>query len=93
MNINWKLRLKNKVTLTAILLGIVAIVFQILGIFDVAPAVTENEIVQVVTMVIEVLALCGIVVDPTTAGISDSEQAMGYIEPKSKPPADDEGDA
>ena len=84
MNINWKLRLKNKVTQTAILLGIVAIVFQILGIFDVAPAVTENEIVQVVTMVVEVLALCGIVVDPTTKGISDSEQAMGYIEPKGK---------
>ena len=90
MNINWKLRLKNKVTLTAILLGIVAIVFQILGIFDVAPAVTENEIVQVVTMVIEVLALCGIVVDPTTSGISDSTQAMCYLEPRS---TEDEGDA
>lgn len=84
MNINWKLRLQNKVTLTAILLGIVAIVFQILGILDIAPAVTENEIVQVVTMVVEVLALCGIVVDPTTKGISDSAQAMGYLEPKGK---------
>ena len=91
MKINWKLRLQNKVTLTAIILGIVAVVFQILGIFDVVPAVTENEIVQVVTMVIEVLALCGIVVDPTTKGISDSEQAMGYIAPKSS--SADEGDA
>ncbi len=90
MKINWKLRLQNKVTLTAIILGIVAVVFQILGIFDVVPAVTENEIVQVVTMVIEVLALCGIVVDPTTSGISDSTQAMGYLEPRS---TEDEGDA
>lgn len=91
MKINWKLRLQNKAILTAIVLGIIAIVFQILAICDVAPAVTQNEIVQVATMVIEVLALCGIVVDPTTKGISDSEQAMGYLEPK--PPSNDEGDA
>jgi phi LC3 family holin len=91
MNINWKLRLQNKAILTAIVLGIIAIVFQILAICDVAPAVTQNEIVQVATMVIEVLALCGIVVDPTTAGISDSVQAMGYIAPKSS--SEDEGDA
>lgn len=91
MKINWKLRLQNKATLTAIVLGIVAVVFQILAIFDVATAVTENEIVQVISMIIEVLALCGIVVDPTTKGISDSTQALTYEEPKKS--NNDEGEA
>ena len=31
-----------------------------------------------------ILALLGIVVDPTTEGVSDSNQAMTYEEPKKK---------
>ena len=82
MNINWKLRFQNKVTLTAILLGVVALVYQILGMLGVAPAITENEIGHVIAMVIDLLVLLGVVVDPTTSGASDSAQAMNYTEPK-----------
>ena len=81
MKINWILRFQNKVTLTAIVLGMVALIYQILGILGVAPAITQNEIIQVVSMVIDLLVLLGVVVDPTTAGVSDSERAMSYIEP------------
>lgn len=81
MKINWILRFQNKVTLTAIVLGIVALIYQILGILGVAPAITQNEIIQVVSMVIDLLVLLGVVVDPTTAGVSDSERAMSYVEP------------
>lgn len=82
MNINWKLRFQNKVTLTAILLGVVAFVYQVLGMVGIAPAITENEIVQVIAMVVDLLVLLGVVVDPTTSGASDSAQAMNYTEPK-----------
>ena len=81
MKINWILRFQNKVTLTAIVLGIVALIYQILGILGIAPAITQNEIIQVVSMVIDLLVLLGVVVDPTTAGVSDSERAMSYVEP------------
>ena len=81
MKINWTLRFQNKVTLTAIVLGVVALIYQILGILGIAPTITQNEIVQVVAMVIDLLVLLGVVVDPTTAGVSDSERAMSYIEP------------
>lgn len=81
MKINWKLRLQNKVTLTAIVLGVVALVYQLLGMFNVAPSVTQNEIVQVVAMVIDLLVLLGVVVDPTTKGFSDSDRALDYTEP------------
>lgn len=82
MQINWKLRLKNKVTLTAIILGVVGIVYKILAMLGVVPPISENEVVEIVLLVVELLVLLGVVVDPTTAGASDSQQAMGYDKPK-----------
>lgn len=81
MNINWALRFKNKVTLSAIVLGLVALVYQILGLLGVAPGITENEIAQVVAMVIDLLVLLGVVVDPTTEGIADSSIALEREKP------------
>lgn len=81
MNINWKLRFQNKVTLSAILLGVVALVYQILGMLGIAPEITQNEIGQVITMVIDLLVMLGVVVDPTTKGVSDSSRALSYTTP------------
>ena len=49
--------------------------------FDVFPAVTESQIMRVVNAVLMFLSLTGVVVDPTTAGVSDSERAQAYEEP------------
>lgn len=81
MNINWALRFKNKVTLSAIVLGVLALVYQILGLLGIAPAVTENEIAQVVAMIIDLLVLLGVVVDPTTEGIADGSIALEREKP------------
>lgn len=82
MNINWKLRFRNKVTLTAIILGVIALVYQILELAGIVPSFSENQITQITVMVIDLLVLLGVVVDPTTEGISDSQQAMTYDQPK-----------
>lgn len=82
MKINWSLRLKNKTTLTAIILAIIALVYQVLGLFGVVPGISESQITEVAGMVINLLCLLGIVVDPTTSGVSDSNQAMAYSTPK-----------
>ena len=82
MQINWKLRIKNKVTLTAIVLGVVGIVYKVLAMLGIVPPISENEVVEVVMLVIELLVLLGVVVDPTTAGASDSQQAMNYEKPR-----------
>lgn len=82
MKINWKVRFQNKVTLTAIVMAVVALVYQVLGIIGVVPAVAESTIVEVGGMVINLLVLLGIVVDPTTEGAGDSQQALTYTEPK-----------
>lgn len=82
MQINWKLRLKNKVTLTAIILGVVGIVYKILAMLGVVPPISENEVVEIVLLVIELLVLLGVVVDPTTAGVGDSQLAMSFDKPR-----------
>ena len=82
MKINWKLRFQNKTTLTAIILALVALVYQVLGLFGVVPKISQDELTTVIGMVINLLCLLGIVVDPTTDGVSDSAHALTYDAPR-----------
>lgn len=82
MKINWKLRFQNKTTLTAVILALVALVYQVLGLFGVVPKISQDELTTVIGMVINLLCLLGIVVDPTTDGVSDSARALTYDTPR-----------
>ena len=82
MKINSKLRFQNKTTLTAIILALVALVYQVLSVCGVVPRVTQDQITTIAGMIINILCLLGIVVDPTTAGVGDSTQALTYDEPR-----------
>lgn len=82
--INWKLRFKNKVTLTAIVLGIIAIAYQVLDLVGIIPPFPQDKLVDIAVAIIEILVLVGVVTDPTTEGISDSTRAMTYTEPYRK---------
>ena len=81
MKLNWKVRFKNKVWLGSFLSLIVGFVYSMLALFDIFPAVTQNLVVQMLNQVLTFLGLIGVIVDPTTAGLSDSDRAMGYEEP------------
>lgn len=81
MNINWKLRFKNKATLLTLILAIVAFIYQILGIVGVTVPISQDQVTQIIGLVINVLVGLGIVVDPTTAGVGDSNSALTYTEP------------
>lgn len=89
MQINWKLRLKNKTTVAALLAALVAFVYQVCGIFGVVPLVSQDQALTFVSIILTVLVSLGILVDPTTAGLGDSKRAMGY----EKPAKADEADA
>ena len=82
MKINWKVRFKNKTWLVTFLIAILAFVYQILGMFDIVPAITQDMVTQLISAVINILVAIGVVIDPTTAGAGDSQQAMTYNEPK-----------
>ena len=78
---NLKLRLKNKATLLAIVLATVAFLYQLAGLIGIAVPITEDQVIQLVGIIINLLVGLGILVDPTTAGIKDSARALSYEEP------------
>lgn len=84
--INWKVRIKNKNFWLAIIPGILLVIQAILAVFGVKVEFGDlgNKLLEVVNSVFAVLAILGIVTDPTTEGISDSSLAMTYEEPKRK---------
>lgn len=84
MGINWKVRLKNKTFWLAIIPAVLLLVQQIVGLFGVVIDFTllQNQLVAIIGTVFSILAILGIIVDPTTKGISDSKQALTYTEPK-----------
>lgn len=82
--INWKLRLKNKTTLVTLVIAVLSLLYMALGIFGITPRVAQEEIVNLIMMLINILVILGIVVDPTTEGINDSDRAMDYDEPSPK---------
>ena len=57
----------------------IAFVYQTLGLFDVVPSVSEDNLVNVFTMLVNILAFAGVIVDPTTDGFNDSDRAMLYF--------------
>ena len=81
MKLNWTVRFKNKVWLGSFLSLIVSFVYSMLALFDVFPGVTQNHVAEILNQVLTFLGLIGVIVDPTTAGLGDSERAMGYEEP------------
>lgn len=85
-NINWTVRIMNKtfwVTLIPALLLLVQVVAAVFG-FTLNLGDMGNRLLDVVNALFAVLAILGIVTDPTTDGVSDSAQAMTYDKPKSK---------
>lgn len=82
MKINWKLRLKNKVVLTSLAALSVGFIYQVCGIFGVVPAISQDEVIQGLGLLINILVASGVVTDPTTAGMGDSKLAVSYDSPR-----------
>ncbi len=82
--INWKLRLQNKTTLVTLIILAVGFVYQVISLFGIVPTVSEEQITNALVLLVNILVTVGVVVDPTTAGITDSKQALTYNEPKTK---------
>ena len=81
MELNWKVRFKNKVWLAAFLSTIITFIYTILAMLDIFPIITKNTVLQIVDYVLMLLSLVGVIVDPTTSGVGDSRRALSYEEP------------
>lgn len=88
MNINWNVRLQNKIWVMSFLsqLFIVAelmlIAFNSLGITEYSFSENiEKWLLAMVNVVFGLLATLGLIQDPTTQDLSDSKRAMTYKKP------------
>lgn len=82
--INWTVRFKNKqfwVSFVPAVLLLIQVIAAVFG-FELDLGDLGNKLLDVVNALFAVLALLGIVTDPTTSGMSDSTLAMSYDKPK-----------
>lgn len=86
MKINWSVRVRNKTFWLAVIpaaLLLLQAVGEALG-FPLELGDLGDKLLGVVNALFALLALLGVVNDPTTQGAGDSQQALGYQVPKEK---------
>lgn len=86
MKINWIVRIKNKVFWLTGIPAVLLLIQSVAAVFGFSLDLGEigDKLIDVVEAAFVLLAILGVVADPTTEGASDSEQAMTYTEPKAK---------
>ena len=87
MNINWKVRIRNHQFWVSVIPALALVIQAVAAVFGWTLDFTSliGKLIGVVDAVFALLVILGIVVDPTTAGVSDSRRAMGYEEPWQDP--------
>lgn len=81
--INWQVRIKNKQFWVSMIPMIALLVMQCADLFGIQIDLTEtsDKLVVICSMIFSILGLLGVVIDPTTEGVGDSERALTYTEP------------
>ena len=82
MQINWKVRFQNKTFLAGLISLVVVFIYDLLQLLEIVPTVTQSAVMQVAEGILTILGMLGVIADPTTAGLSDSKQALTYTSPK-----------
>ena len=82
--INWLVRIRNKAFWVAIVPAVLLLIQAIANVFGLTIDLGDlgNNLIAVINAVFVVLSILGIVEDPTTNGVSDSERALTYNEPQ-----------
>lgn len=85
-NINWMVRIKNKnfwLTLIPAVLLLIQVVVAPFG-YQWDFGVLNEQLAAIINALFAVLVILGVVNDPTTDGVADSDQALTYKAPKKK---------
>lgn len=84
--INWKVRIKNKMFWMALIPAVILLIQAVASLLGVTIDLTaiNGKLLAIVDAVFALLTVLGIVVDPTTEGVGDSNLALTYNEPKKR---------
>lgn len=82
--INWKVRIRNKAFWAALIPAALLLAQNVAAAFGwrLELDALGGRLLAIVNEILTLLAILGIVNDPTTAGLDDSLQAMSYEVPK-----------
>lgn len=80
MKINWKIRFRNKAWVLTFLLGLIAMFYQTVKVYEAAKQglPPQELMIETAKMLVTWLLQLGVIVDPTTKGAKDSDLAMSY---------------
>ena len=80
--IDWKARLKNKMFWISLIPALLLLVQQAVSLFGISleTEALGQKLMDLVGAIFAVLALMGVVADPTTPGLSDGEKPSGNVE-------------
>ncbi|MFJ7663764.1 phage holin [Lysinibacillus sp. NPDC097162] len=83
MKINWKVRLKHKPFLVSLFAFVLLLAQQVTAAFGYSlPEAVGEQATAIFNTILSILILIGIVIDPTTSDVGDSEQSLKYRNPK-----------
>ena len=84
MKINWKVRIKNKMFWLSIIPAVLLLIQTVAAPFGYKFdfGVLNQQLAEIINAAFVVLAILGVVVDPTTHGVNDSANALNYDQPK-----------
>ena len=84
MQINWIVRIKNKNFWIAVIPAVFLFVQTVLAVFEIHMDLggLQTKLLAVVDALFVLLSILGIINDPTTATLSDSDRALLYTKPK-----------
>ena len=78
MRINWKVRFKNGKWVAMFLGAVVTTGYMICETLGIKIPVPQTDVTKIVTAVLGLLSMLGVITDPTTKGVGDSDLAMTY---------------
>ena len=86
MMINWKVRILNKTFWVTLVPAVVLLLQTLLAVFNIRLELgdTTDKLLVFINALFAVLAIVGVVNDPTTSGVNDSTRAMTYERPNNQ---------
>jgi phi LC3 family holin len=82
MKINWKVRVKQPAFWIATIPVMITFAYSVLAFAGFTPSITQDTVQNLFIALVALLAQFGIIVDPTTKGVNDSDRAMTYDKPE-----------
>ncbi|MBF1156723.1 MAG: phage holin [[Eubacterium] sulci] len=78
MRINWRIRFKNGKWVAMFLGAVVTTGYMICETLGIKVSIPQTDVTKIIMAILGLLSMLGVITDPTTKGVSDSDLAMTY---------------